>query len=62
MTDMSREYVYPMVTEVVRAGASAEPETPQGFARWSSQRELVEASLLRCPEDLPRPLEMSVAR
>jgi hypothetical protein len=59
---MSREYVYPRVTEVVRAGASAEPETPPGFTRWSSQRELVEASLLRCPEDLPRPLEMSVAR
>jgi hypothetical protein len=59
--DMSREYVYPRVTEVVRAGGPAAPATP----RWSSQRELVEASLLRCPEELAArsdPLELSVAR
>jgi hypothetical protein len=64
MTDMSREYVYPRVTEVLRAGASGEPATSPGFPRWSSQRELVEASLLRCPEELaaPGPLELSVAR
>jgi hypothetical protein len=65
MTDMSREFVYPRVTEVLRAGASAAPETPPGFPRWASQRELVDASLLRCPEKLagrPSPLELSVIR
>jgi hypothetical protein len=65
MTDMSREFVYPRVTEVLRAGASPGPDTPPGLPRWASQRELVEASLLRCPETLagrPDPIELSVMR
>jgi hypothetical protein len=66
MTDMSREFVYPRVTEVLRAGGSAAPETAPGLPRWASQRELVEASLLRCPEKKlagrPGALELSVIR
>jgi hypothetical protein len=64
-TETSREFVYPVVTEVLRAGAAAPGATGRGgFARWSSQRELVEASLLRSPERPPVPLsphELSVA-
>jgi hypothetical protein len=56
MTDTSREFVYPVVTEVLRAGAAISRTTNGGFARWSSQRELVEASLLRSPERPPVPM------
>jgi hypothetical protein len=62
MTDMSREFVYPVVTEVPRAGAAAPPATPRGVP-GRSQRQLVEASLLRCPdrpETRPGPYELSV--
>jgi hypothetical protein len=53
-----------VVTEVLRAGAAGSPSSPRGYARWSSQRELVEASLRRFPEPPPAPLgphELSVA-
>jgi hypothetical protein len=63
-TETSREFVYPVVTEVLRAGAAPPRASGRGgFARWSSQRELVEASLLRSPERPPVPLsphELSV--
>jgi hypothetical protein len=63
-TETSREFVYPVVTEVLRAGAAGSSANPRGYARWSSQRELVEASLRRFPEPPPVPLgphELSVA-
>jgi hypothetical protein len=51
---MSREFVYPVVTEVPRPGGETPPATAPELPWLSSQRELVEASLLRCP-DTPRP-------
>jgi hypothetical protein len=50
MREMSREFAYPVVTEVRRAGALAPLTTRYGFKRQWSQRELVQASLLRCPD------------
>jgi hypothetical protein len=42
---MSREFSYPVVIEIRRDGRTTAPDVPQA----QSQRELVEASLLRCP-------------
>jgi hypothetical protein len=48
---MSGGFVYPVVVELRRAGAATSPVPDLGVAgRASSQRALVEASLLRCPD------------
>ena len=59
-TEAAREFVYPVVTEVLRAGAAPPGAGSGGFARLPSQRELVEASLVRRPDVPPAPLSSRV--